>query len=187
MTNKQLNKLGKEIMDMEKDYDMNIGPLEARAKSRVKYQLIAGIYKSQVLISRNIHDFCGFEKVYIDGGQFDYFRCGGPIKMEIIESSFSQADLAEDWHYHSYKPFILNLQDVRIVPKEERQDRTTLEWKKRNLTWGTCGPDGQEKKKFYHLCELETGHLENILVTQNLNETYTEVIKSILNDRESRK
>ena len=52
------------------------------------------------------------------------------------------------------------------------------------LTWGTFGPNQNEQVQRKLLIELETDHLENILITQvHIPPVYRAIILEILKDR----
>jgi hypothetical protein len=59
-----------------------------------------------------------------------------------------------------------------------------LEDLSKSKTWGTMGPEGKGPRQFLPLCELETDHLENILITQrHISFETSLVILFILKDR----
>lgn len=84
------------------------------------------------------------------------------------------SDLVKPW---MYKTTSQELQPLRDNPELMSQVR-------RELTWGTNGPEGQEPTKTLWLDDLETGHLENILITQyQIKALYKLVILTILKER----
>lgn len=52
------------------------------------------------------------------------------------------------------------------------------------MTWGTFGPDGDQPLQYKPLAELDTDHLENILISQpTLNTNFKAAIVVILKNR----
>ena len=65
-----------------------------------------------------------------------------------------------------------------------RLSDTELECAARTLRWGTYGPTGTDRLSIKYLNDLDTDHLENILVTQyEITELYRKVILYILKRR----
>lgn len=67
-----------------------------------------------------------------------------------------------------------------------RDDPALLSRIRKELTWGTYGKEGKSPLKCRWLDDLDTEHLENILITQrHIPQVYSLVIVTILKERYS--
>lgn len=78
--------------------------------------------------------------------------------------------------------------DGQILAREtklvEGISKETLDKLANHLTWGTFGRTGDKPMKVKTLNSLDTGHLENILITQKqIDFIYSKVILHILKQR----
>lgn len=62
----------------------------------------------------------------------------------------------------------------------------TLDEIANSRVWGTYGPDGKSELTWKKWSELDTEHIENILITQPVNELQVRVFLHILKKRYSR-
>lgn len=138
----------------------------------------------EILVSRANYNFVSSEdgKSFIDGGQGDYFRyAGGEIIR--IELDVNLGQLYDDWNRRFDKYCSFDIKDVKIVPKDQWEDRESFEWKKKEATWGSRGKDGKGELVYKRLIELETEHLLAIWALPYVSTTTIEIIDSILEDR----
>jgi hypothetical protein len=168
--------------------------------SSTTYQYLAGLQNStgEIVYSRAIHDCRDTtdKSAYVDGGN-EVFSSGWNLNGEklvpiVIELAVSPAELFNDWNkninFYGIIPNYLNPppEFIRIVPNKEYENRTTFEYSKKYLIWGTYGKDGKGPYKRKMLTELETDHLKSILITEksHISLKCYNIISAILKDRE---
>jgi hypothetical protein len=137
----------------------------------------------------------GADYIMCDGGQphtnhfAGYSRGAGEVVWFEVPQTF--AELFEDYQFRSTrsgiqrKYGIWNIEDVRILPKEEWPDINSIEVKAENFIWGTNGVDGKQKTRYILLNECSLDHLKNILNNvPHLHEGTREVIEYLIDKRE---
>lgn len=164
-----------------------------------KYQYLAGLdpKNGEIIYSPAEYDFVkNSNGGYVDGGP-NRCRSSG-VEIVCLELSVSPAQLYEDWNsgrdeYGVIRPtacldsnpvYWYYPKDVKVVPKNEAEDRQSFAFKRKMAMWRTYGPNGDQPGKMIMLEDAETDHLTAILDTQNhiQSETRT-IIESILKDR----
>jgi hypothetical protein len=154
------------------------------------YQIIAGLNEKtgEVIYSRAQHDYITTldGQGVMDGGQLSGYRIRG-LKPIIIELNVDYGTLYDDWNYSRDQYGRTTIDKVKVVPEKEWLDRSSFEFKKQSLTWGTYGKNGDQPRKTICLINAETDHLEAILDTQNhITSETREIIQSILADRDNK-
>ena len=153
-----------------------------------RYQIIAGLQEltGEIIYSRAHHDYITTSDGtgFVDGGQAGHYIRHGGVKIIAIESDVDYGVLYDDWNNRTDKYGRTNISEAKIIPKEELLDRTSFEFKKQSLTWGTYGKNGDQPRRTICLVNADTDHLQAILSTQrHISEESIEIIQSILKDR----
>ena len=112
------------------------------------------------IVSKSSHDFvtCKYGKVSTDGGRLHQRILGNPEDYEITTI----------WIQDTDESFKENHELLRV-----------------ELTWETYGKEGKDKYKIVKISELDTGHIEAILLTQNLINSM--IKKALINELKYRK
>lgn len=149
-------------------------------------EFIAAKYKNEILISRAQHDYRQSvdSLAFVDCGQLSpWIRWGGPVEIVRVEIPYTFAEMYEDWNLARDKLCSFTIDDVKIIPKENWEDRESEDFKIKSLFWGTRGKNGDEPLKYKHLTELDTDHLKALLELQYVGPEYISGINTILKKR----
>lgn len=152
----------------------------------------------QVVASMSRHDYVsvgeGEDRICQDGGQAHTNHYAGYTKgwgkRIVFEVPQTFAELFSDYQYNQgekpRKYGIWDIEDVRILPKEEWPNVDSIEEKVENFVWGSNGPDGKEKLKYVLLKDCSLDHLKNIIKNvHSIHEGTKEVIEYLIKNKGS--
>ena len=158
-------------------------------------KLLGKTNRKEIIASISHHDFVaageGEDRICHDGGQGHTNHCAGYTRGwgETVWFEIPQtfAELYEDYQFNKIRKYgIWNIEDVRILPKEEWPDVNSIETKAENFLWGHRGVDGTEKLRHVLLKDCSLDHLKNILKNvSHIHEETREVIEYLIDKRES--
>lgn len=158
-------------------------------------KLLGRTNQKQVVASISRHDYVssgeGEDQICDDGGQSHtnhyagYSRGWGETVWFEVPQTF--AELYEDYQFNKTRKYgVWNIEDVRILPKEEYPDIDSIEEKSEAFCWGTRGSLGKNELKYILLKSCSLDHLKNILKNvPHLHEGTREVIEYLIDKRQS--
>ena len=158
-------------------------------------KLLGATNQKQVVASISHYDCVsageGADYIMCDGGQphtnqySGYSRKSGKTVWFEVTQTF--AELFEDYQFNKIRKYgVWNIEDVRILPKEEYPDVNSIEEKSEVFCWGTRGSLGKDELKYILLKGCSLDHLKNILNNvPHLHEGTREVIEYLIDKRES--
>ena len=158
-------------------------------------KLLGATNQKQVVASISHYDCVsageGADYIMCDGGQPHTNHCSGYSrksgKTVWFEVTQTFAELFEDYQFNKIRKYgVWNIEDVRILPKEEYPDVDSIEEKSEAFCWGTRGSLGKDELKYILLKGCSLDHLKNILNdVPHLHEGTCEVIEYLIDKRES--
>ena len=158
-------------------------------------KLLGATNQKQVVASISHYDCVsageGADYIMCDGGQPHTNHCSGYSrksgKTVWFEVTQTFAELFEDYQFNKIRKYgVWNIEDVRILPKEEYPDVDSIEEKSEAFCWGTRGSLGKDELKYILLKGCSLDHLKNILNdVPHLHEGTREVIEYLIDKRES--
>jgi hypothetical protein len=158
-------------------------------------KLLGKTNRREIIASISHHDYVaageGEDRICHDGGQPHTNHCAGYSRSwgETVWFEVPQtfAELYHDYQFNKKRKYgVWNIEDVRILPKEEWLDVHSVEVKAENFIWGTFGKRGEEKLKYVLLKDCPLDHLKNILKNvSHLHEETREVIEYLIKQKES--
>jgi hypothetical protein len=161
-------------------------------------KLLGRTNQKQVVASVSHYDCVsageGADYIMHDGGQphtnhfAGYSRGAGETVWFEVPQTF--AELFEDYQFNETRKYgvrkygVWNIEDVRILPKEEYPDVDSIEEKSEAFCWGTRGSWGKDELKYILLKGCSLDHLKNILNNvPHLHEGTREVIEYLIDKR----
>lgn len=159
-------------------------------------KLIGRTNGKQVIASISHHDYValgeGDGHISADGGQIltnkyaGYDRGWGQVIWLSVPQNF--AELYSDYQFNKPRKYgIWNIEDVRILEKEEWPDVDSLEEKSQSFIWGTRGKDGAGKLRYVLLKDCSMSHLQAILTNvSDIHPETKEVIKYLIKKHDTK-
>lgn len=144
-----------------------------------------------VIASISHYDYRSVDGLMMDGGQchtleysgYNRWAGGRAIWFEVPQNF---AELYYDYNFNKGKRKYgyWKIKKVKIIPDDTKID--IEEHKIKNAIWGTYGKSGKDKLKFVHLIDCEDEHLRNILNSQKISDKLSNIIKTILTNRDNK-
>jgi hypothetical protein len=156
-------------------------------------KLLGQTNRKEIVASISHYDYVaageGEDRICQDGGQIHtnhyagYSRSWGETVWFEVPQTF--AELFEDYQFNKKRKYgIWNIEDVRILSKEEWPDVDSIEVKAENFIWGTNGVDSKQKKRYVLLKDCSLDHLKNIIANvPSIHEETREVIEYLISQK----
>ena len=150
-------------------------------------KLIGSTDGKKVIASMSSYDCVSCGELLRDGGQpatnmyAGYTRGYGKVVCFEVPQDFSELYYDYNCNHKNRKYGIWNIEDVKILEKEDWPDFDSMEEKAENFIWGTRGEYGDQPIKYVLLKNCSLDHLKAIIKTQrSIHEETKKVIKYLI-------